>query len=121
MPIFEGLDVELAAPEHADLVVCSGLFDDDIETPDDYAELLRDLAERKFPMICANPDHMVERGNRLVYCAGALAAVYEDLGGEVVYAGKPHAPVYRPRPRDHLQASPGATSARTRCWPLATA
>jgi len=93
-PIFEGLDVDLADPEHADLVVCSGLFDDDIETPDDYAGLLRDLAERKFPMICANPDHLVERGNRLVYCAGALAAVYEDLGGEVVYAGKPHAPVY---------------------------
>jgi len=93
-PIFEGLDVELTGPEHADLVVCSGLFDDDIETPDDYAPLLRDLAARKLLMICANPDHLVERGNRLIWCAGALAAVYEDLGGAVIYAGKPHTPVY---------------------------
>ena len=45
-------------------------------------------------MICANPDQMVERGHRLVYCAGALAAVYEGFGGKVIYAGKPHAPVY---------------------------
>ena len=64
------------------------------ETPDDYVDLLRGIALRELPMICANPDHMVERGNRLVYCAGALAAVYEDLGGEVIYAGKPHEPVY---------------------------
>ena len=93
-PIFAGLDVALSAPEEADLVVCSGLFDDDTETPDDYADMLRALAARGLPMICANPDHMVERGNRLVYCAGALAAVYETFGGKVVYAGKPHAPVY---------------------------
>jgi HAD superfamily hydrolase (TIGR01459 family) len=93
-PIFDGLDVELTGPEHTDLVVCSGLFDDDIETPDDYVPLLRDLAARKLLMICANPDHLVERGNRLIWCAGALAAVYEDLGGAVIYAGKPHAPVY---------------------------
>jgi len=93
-PIFAGLDVTLAPPEEADLVVCSGLFNDDTETPDDYADLLRRLRARDLPMICANPDHLVERGNRLVYCAGALAAVYEDSGGKVVYAGKPHQPVY---------------------------
>ena len=93
-PIFAGLDVVLAGPEEADLVVCSGLFDDDTETPDDYADMLRTLAARGLPMICANPDHMVERGNRLVYCAGALAAVYETFGGKAVYAGKPHVPVY---------------------------
>jgi HAD superfamily hydrolase (TIGR01459 family) len=93
-PIFAGLDVELTPSEEADLVVCSGLFDDNTETPDDYADLLRTMAARGLPMICANPDHMVERGNRLIYCAGALAAVYEDFGGKVVYAGKPHTPVY---------------------------
>lgn len=93
-PIFAGLDVALAGPKEADLVVCSGLFDDDTETPEDYAVLLRSLAAQDLPMICANPDHMVERGNQLIYCAGALAAVYEDFGGKVVYAGKPHAPVY---------------------------
>lgn len=93
-PIFHGIGVRLSAPEDAELVVCSGLFDDETETPDDYADLLRTLAARKLPMICANPDHLVERGDRLVYCAGALAALYEREGGSVVYAGKPYAPIY---------------------------
>ena len=93
-PIFAGLDVTLTYWQEADLVVCSGPFDDETETPDDYVDLFRDLAARKLPMICANPDHLVERGQRLIYCAGALASVYEKAGGVVVYAGKPHAPVY---------------------------
>jgi HAD superfamily hydrolase (TIGR01459 family) len=92
--IFDGLDVALSAPEEAELIVCSGPFNDDVETPDDYTGLLGALAARRLLMICANPDHMVERGHRLVYCAGALAAVYETLGGKVIYAGKPHVPVY---------------------------
>jgi HAD superfamily hydrolase (TIGR01459 family) len=94
-PIFDGLDVKLGPPEDAELVVCSGLFDDETEQPDDYASLLRALAARQLPMICANPDHRVERGDRLIWCAGALAHLYEQLGGPVVYAGKPHAPIYR--------------------------
>ncbi|MGV1014451.1 MAG: TIGR01459 family HAD-type hydrolase [Methyloceanibacter sp.] len=93
-PIFDGLDVALAGADDADLVVCSGLFDDETETPDDYVDLLRDLAARSLPMICANPDHLVERGHQLVYCAGALAAVYEKEGGSVIYAGKPYPPIY---------------------------
>ena len=92
--IFDGLDVTLTGPEEAELIVCSGPFNDDVETPDDYTGLLGALAARGLLMICANPDHMVERGHRLVYCAGALAAVYETLGGKVIYAGKPHVPVY---------------------------
>jgi HAD superfamily hydrolase (TIGR01459 family) len=93
-PIFVGLDVKLGAAEDAELVVCSGLFDDETESPEDYAELLAMLAGRKLPMICANPDHMVERGDRLVWCAGALASLYEKQGAPVIYAGKPHAPIY---------------------------
>ncbi|ODR97791.1 hypothetical protein AUC69_01340 [Methyloceanibacter superfactus] len=93
-PVFAGLDVTLSDWTDADLVVCTGLFDDDVETPDDYAELLANMAARKLTMICANPDHMVERGNKLIYCAGALAAAYEVQGGTVIYAGKPYAPVY---------------------------
>ena len=93
-PIFEGIDVTLGTPEQSELIVCSGLFDDETETPEDYAELLSGLAARKLPMICANPDHLVERGDRLVWCAGALAAAYEKAGGAVVYAGKPYAPIY---------------------------
>lgn len=93
-PIFQGLDVRLGGTEDAELVVCSGLFDDETETPDDYAGLLRALAARLLPMICANPDHLVERGDNLVWCAGALAAIYEKEGGSVIYAGKPYAPIY---------------------------
>jgi HAD superfamily hydrolase (TIGR01459 family) len=93
-PIFQGLAVTLGGRDDAELVVCSGLFDDETETPDDYIGLLRALAARKLPMICANPDHLVERGDRLVWCAGALAALYEKEGGPVVYAGKPYVPIY---------------------------
>ena len=94
-PIFHGLDVKLGPHENAELVVCSGLFDDETEAPEDYADLLRTLAARDLPMICANPDHMVERGDRLVWCAGALAQLYERQGGSVIYAGKPYAPIYQ--------------------------
>lgn len=93
-PIFDHLDVALARPEEADLVLCSGLFDDTQEKPDDYAPLLTELMARGLPMLCANPDLMVERGDRLVYCAGSLAHAYQALGGQVTYAGKPHAPIY---------------------------
>jgi HAD superfamily hydrolase (TIGR01459 family) len=92
--LFDGLDAPRVAAEEADYVVCSGLFDDDTETPDDYRPLLGVMLARKLLMICANPDVVVERGDRLVYCAGAVADLYRDLGGEVLYAGKPHRPIY---------------------------
>jgi HAD superfamily hydrolase (TIGR01459 family) len=93
--LFEGQDIELSAPDAAEAVVCSGLYDDTTETPADYADLLAGLAARSLPMICANPDIVVERGDTLIYCAGALAADYERKGGNVVYAGKPHPPIYQ--------------------------
>ncbi len=94
-PNYEGLDVTLVPIEEAELVVCTGLFDDTRETADDYRELLAGMRARGLPMICANPDIMVERGDQLVWCAGALAERYVALGGETIYAGKPHASVYR--------------------------
>lgn len=94
LALFDGAGVTLAPPEEAMAVCCTGLFDDEIETPDDYAELLAGLAARKLPMICANPDITVARGDRIIYCAGALAANYEALGGAVSYAGKPYLPIY---------------------------
>jgi HAD superfamily hydrolase (TIGR01459 family) len=94
LPIFAGLDVRLAPAETADYVVCSGLFDDATETPENYRELLAALRARALFMVCANPDIVVERGDTLVYCAGALADAYAALGGEVLYCGKPHAPIY---------------------------
>jgi HAD superfamily hydrolase (TIGR01459 family) len=92
--IFTGLDVTFATLENADYVVCSGLFDDTIETPDDYREMLAAMLARSLFMVCANPDVVVERGDTLVYCAGALADAYAAAGGEVLYCGKPHAPIY---------------------------
>jgi HAD superfamily hydrolase (TIGR01459 family) len=92
--IFEGLDVERAGVDRADVVVCTGLVDDDRETPADYADTLAACAKRTLPMICANPDLEVERDGKIVYCAGALARAYESLGGKVDYAGKPYLPIY---------------------------
>ena len=94
LPIFEGLQVRRVEPERAEIVVCSGLYDDETETPDDYAALFDRLLRRNLKMICANPDIVVGRGEQLVYCAGALAVAYEKMGGDVVYAGKPHGPIY---------------------------
>lgn len=93
-PIYDGLPVTLTDAASAGAVSCTGLFDDENETPDDYTGLLRDFAKRKLPMVCANPDLTVERGNKIVHCAGAIAAAYEALGGTVSYAGKPHRPIY---------------------------
>jgi len=94
LPIFAGIDVERVGPDRAAAIVCTGLFDDERETPDDYADTLAVCVGRGLPMICANPDVAVERGGHLVYCAGALARAYERLGGEVAYAGKPYPPIY---------------------------
>jgi HAD superfamily hydrolase (TIGR01459 family) len=92
--LFAGLDVKMAPAEAAEAIVCSGLFDDTKETPADYDALFSDLLARGLPMICANPDLVVERGDSLVYCAGSLAAAYAAKGGKVTYAGKPHLPIY---------------------------
>ncbi len=94
LPIFEGLDAPVAPLESADYVVCSGLIDDTVETPQDYHELIERMRARALPMICANPDVVVERGDTLVYCAGAIADLYHAAGGEVIYAGKPYRPIY---------------------------
>lgn len=92
--IFTGLDVTFAPIESADYVVCSGLENDEIETPDNYRARLQAMLARKLFMVCGNPDVVVERGAELVYCAGALADLYASMGGEVLYAGKPYRPIY---------------------------
>jgi HAD superfamily hydrolase (TIGR01459 family) len=95
MSLYDGLDVELVEEREAAAVVCTGLYDDDTETPADYTEMLQRLRARNLPFICANPDIVVERGDRLVYCAGALAKDFGMMGGRTLIAGKPHAPIYR--------------------------
>jgi HAD superfamily hydrolase (TIGR01459 family) len=96
----------------AQTVVCSGLYDDERETPETYIEILALLKKRGVDMICANPDLTVERGGRIIYCAGALAKAYEDMGGAVAYAGKPYLPVYD-LAFERLAALRGAGVART--------
>lgn len=92
--IFTGLDVRFAPLERADYVVCSGLDDDDTQTPEDFRARLEIMRARNLFMVCGNPDLVVERGDRLVYCAGAIAELYETMGGDVLYAGKPYRPIY---------------------------
>ena len=91
---FDGLKVAFAAPDQASVVVCTGFIDEDRETPEDYDGLLASLAARAVPMICANPDLYVERGAKLLPCAGLLAQRYSGLGQTVLQAGKPYAPIY---------------------------
>jgi len=93
--VFHGLQVEFAPLESADYVVCTGLFDDETETPEDYRATLEQMLARKLFMLCGNPDVVVERGTDLVYCAGAIADVYREMGGDVLYAGKPYRPLYQ--------------------------
>src|ERR1700738_2962749 len=89
-----GLDAVLAPLEAADYIVCTGLFDDETESAEDYRAMLLKARERKLTLICANPDIGVERGDRLIYCAGAVAELYRELGGEVIFYGNPHRPIY---------------------------
>lgn len=92
--LFDGLDADRVAADRAQAILCTGLIDDETETPDDYRGQLENLARHGLPMYCANPDRVVQRGDDLVFCAGALADVYQELGGTVIIAGKPHAPIY---------------------------
>ena len=79
----------------ADGIVCSGLVDDRRETAEDYRPLLEEALSRRLPFVCANPDLEVHVGADLLPCAGAIAVLYEAMGGEVLWAGKPHLPAYR--------------------------
>ena len=93
-PLFSGHAIDFVEAEAAAIIVCTGLFDDTTETPADYATLLAGLRRRDVPMICANPDLVVERGGQMIYCAGAIADAYAAIGGQVVFCGKPHPPIY---------------------------
>ena len=92
--LYEGLDVTFAEPEGASGIVCTGLFDDYNEHPEEYIERFKAYVDLNLPFICANPDIVVEVVDRLLWCAGALAREYDKLGGETRIVGKPHAPIY---------------------------
>ncbi|QLF69517.1 TIGR01459 family HAD-type hydrolase [Peteryoungia desertarenae] len=94
MPLFDGLDVDVTGEADAEAIVCTGFFDDETEVPEDYHDMLTRFVARDAPFICANPDLVVERGHRIIPCAGAVAAYYQTLGGSTRIAGKPHRPIY---------------------------
>lgn len=93
--LYEGTGVAFAeGPADAGFISCTGFADDETETPDDYRAALKIAADRGLEMVCANPDRRVHRGEKLIYCAGALADVYEEMGGRVIMAGKPYGAIY---------------------------
>ncbi len=91
--VFEGLEVRRGPAEEADVVLLTDLetYED---TPEMYEDRMRLWLKRSLPVICANPDKIVEQGDRLVYCGGAVADLYAEAGGQVIMAGKPYAPIY---------------------------
>ncbi|WP_295046699.1 TIGR01459 family HAD-type hydrolase [uncultured Paracoccus sp.] len=82
------------ALDEAEGIVATGPFDELTETPQDYHDRLIQARDRGLPMLCANPDVIVDMGENRIYCAGALAEYYEGLGGRSLYFGKPHPPIY---------------------------
>jgi HAD superfamily hydrolase (TIGR01459 family) len=92
-PLWEGLGLVETTLADARFIGISGLNRDD-ETPADYAAILREAKSRDLELLCANPDIVVQFGDKLIWCAGAVARDYEAMGGRVVMAGKPYAPIY---------------------------
>jgi len=91
---YQGIDIKRVPMDQADGVVVTGLFDDTTETPGDYRAMLLDAKNRGLKMLSANPDIQVDRGHQRIYCGGAIAQAYSDMGGEAHNFGKPHAPIY---------------------------
>ncbi|WP_421696355.1 TIGR01459 family HAD-type hydrolase [Aestuariivirga sp.] len=92
--IYAGTGVERVEIGEARAVLCTGLFDDLNDRLEDYDGLLDEMKQRGLTMICANPDKIVKKGDRILWCAGKLAELYASRGGEVLMAGKPFAPIY---------------------------
>lgn len=95
LPFYEGIELAFVeTPEAAAVISCTGLYDDEADAPEDYRPLFERAIGQGLEMICANPDRVVQRGEQMIWCAGALADLYQALGGKVLMAGKPHAPIY---------------------------
>ncbi|HTM82985.1 TIGR01459 family HAD-type hydrolase [Asticcacaulis sp.] len=93
--IYEGIDIDLSGtPETAAFISCTGPFDDENDVLEQYQHAFTIAARRNIVMICANPDKVVQRGDKIIMCAGSLADLYASLGGPVIMAGKPYAPIY---------------------------
>ena len=109
--LMEDLPVEFVDEAQADAILFSGMYDDSTETPDDYADMLARFHARGLPLLCPNPDRTVMVGEQIIYCAGAVAEHYENIGGPVVWVGKPYPSVYA-RARSQLSAMTGLDAPR---------
>ncbi len=92
--LFKDLNVTLTSKEECEEIICTGLVSDEEEKLQDYKILLEFFLNKKIPLICANPDEVVARGEKIVFCAGALANQYKQEGGMVRYFGKPYSEIY---------------------------
>ncbi len=93
--LYDGIDIDLTGtPEDAAFISCTSPYDDEHDTLERYRADFETAAKRGLVMICANPDKVVQRGDKIIMCAGSLADLYMELGGEAVMAGKPYAPIY---------------------------
>ncbi|MCR9149526.1 MAG: TIGR01459 family HAD-type hydrolase [Rhodobacteraceae bacterium] len=88
------LPIERVDFDAAEGIVCTGPFDEMTDVPEDYRGRFLSAKARGLPMLCTNPDLVVDYGETRIYCAGALAALYEEMGGTALYFGKPHPPIY---------------------------
>lgn len=92
--ILKGREIARVPLDQATGIVCTGLFDDDTETPEDYRETFLYAKNKGLKLLCTNPDLIVDKGDTRIYCAGALAQLYEEMGGISLYFGKPWPAIY---------------------------
>ena len=92
--LFKALKARSVPLDEAEAIVCTGLSDDRHETPETYRPLLGAARKLNLPFVCANPDLIVDVGGTILYCAGAIADIYQHMGGPVFWAGKPHLSAY---------------------------
>ena len=94
LPLFAAMQAQRCLFDDAQAIVCTGLEDDRNETAETYRPLLERALARRLPLVCANPDLMVDVAGELLACAGVIAQHYEAIGGDVYWAGKPYAAAY---------------------------
>lgn len=90
----KGRQITRVPLDQATGIVCTGLFDDETETPDDYRATFLYAKNKGLKLLCTNPDLIVDKGDKRIFCAGALAQAYEDIGGTSLYFGKPWPAIY---------------------------
>ncbi|MDX5592976.1 TIGR01459 family HAD-type hydrolase [Pseudovibrio sp. SPO723] len=91
---YTDLPVTFTEQDEAELILCTSLYDRRVEEPEHYRPLFEELLKSELPFLCANPDVVAEQGDKLVWCAGALAQLYSQMGGTSIIMGKPYAPIY---------------------------